>query len=48
MRLWGFVLAVDWGLQGGLPSFPYECETWTLRLPRQVFLSLYLFLKTDV
>lgn len=39
----GFVLAVDYGLQGGLPSFPCECETWRFWLARQVCLSLSLF-----
>lgn len=43
----GFVLAVDYGLQGGLPSFPYECKTWRFWLARPVFISLS-FLKTDV
>lgn len=39
--LGGSALAMDYGLQGGLPSFPYECKTWRLRLARQVFISLF-------
>jgi hypothetical protein len=38
----GFVLTVDYGPQGGFPSFPYECKTWTLEFARQVFISLLL------
>lgn len=41
----GFVLTVDYGLQGGLPSFPYECQTWRFWLARPVFISLSLFFK---
>lgn len=41
----GFILALDYGLQGGLPSFPYECKTRRFWLARQVFISLSLFFK---
>lgn len=35
------VLTVDYRLQNGLPSFPYEYKTWRLRLARQGFISLF-------
>lgn len=38
----GFAHTVDYGPQGGLPSFPYECQTWRLWFTRQVFISLSL------
>lgn len=37
----GLVLTVDYRLQHGLPSFPYEYKTWRLRLAMQGFISLF-------